>query len=265
MLRVRNPAVAGSFYPSNASELQTMIDDLLVEAGRDNPVASAPKAIVAPHAGYIYSGPVAASAYAALGNARDIVSRVVLLGPAHRVLLRGLALPESGAFATPLGCVPVDQAAVDVLSQLQQVSVSEEAHATEHSLEVHLPFLQCVLAHFQLVPLVVGGASAGQVAELLERLWGGKETLIVISSDLSHYHDYETARRLDRATSDVIERFAYEDLNFDQACGRIPLSGLLLAARARGMTERTVDLRNSGDTAGPRDEVVGYGAYLFYE
>jgi AmmeMemoRadiSam system protein B len=265
MSRIRNPAVAGSFYPSTPSELQGMIDDLLAEAGQNAPVLTAPKAIVAPHAGYIYSGPVAASAYAALRSARETVTRVVLLGPAHRVLLRGLALPESGAFATPLGCVSVDQAAVDVLSSLQQVCVSDEAHATEHSLEVHLPFLQCALAHFQLVPLVVGDASAGQVAELLERLWGGGETLIVISSDLSHYHDYETARRLDRTTSDVIEHFAYEDLNFDQACGRIPLSGLLLVARARGMTERTVDLRNSGDTAGPRDQVVGYGAYLFYE
>jgi AmmeMemoRadiSam system protein B len=256
------PAVAGAFYPANARALKTMIDELLatVEAYE---IGAPPKAIIAPHAGYVYSGPIAASAYARIRSARDQISRVVLLGPAHRVPLHGLALPASTAFATPLGDVAVDQEAVHAVSGLPQVRVFNEAHALEHSLEVHLPFLQRVLGEFQILPLVVGDASADEVAEALERVWGGPETLIVISSDLSHYHDYKTATQMDGATSDAIERLAYEELQFDQACGRVPVSGLLLAARRRGMKGKTIDLRNSGDTAGPRDQVVGYGAYVF--
>lgn len=265
MSKVRNAAVAGTFYPADARRLRTMVDELLDQAKPKAACPTPPKAIIVPHAGFIYSGPIAASAYVALYAARETISRVVLLGPAHRVFVRGLALPTSEAFATPLGVLSIDQVAVNALRQLPQVSMFDEAHALEHSLEVHLPFLQSVLTRFQLVPLVVGEASSQEVAEVLERVWGGSETLIVISSDLSHYHDYPTAQRMDHATSDAIERLAYEDIHFDQACGRIPMSGLLLEARKRGMTGHTIDLRNSGDTAGRHDEVVGYGAYVFHE
>lgn len=264
MSRIRNAAVAGKFYPSNGRELKAMVNELLAHA-RPNVCATPPKAIIAPHAGFIYSGPIAACAYVALEPAGETITRVVLLGPAHFVRVRGLALPASEAFATPLGTIPIDRAGVDALRALPQVSVADDPHATEHSLEVQLPFLQSVLIRFELVPLAVGDASAEQVAEVLECLWGGPETLIVISSDLSHYYDYETARGMDRATSDAIESLAHENIQRDQACGRIPVSGLLLEARRRGMTARTIDLRNSGDTAGPRHEVVGYGSFVFHE
>lgn len=265
MSQIRYPAVAGSFYPADADELKTMIDALLAEAGQGAVIPDTPKAVIAPHAGYIYSGPVAASAYVAVEKAGTTIDRVVLLGPAHRVRLRGLALPGVDAFATPLGVVSIDRAAVRALRGLPQVGVMAEAHAGEHSLEVHVPFLQTVLRNLTLVPLAVGDARAEEVAEVLECVWGDAETLIVISSDLSHYQDYETAERMDRATSAAIERLAYEDIQFDQACGRVPISGLLLEARKRSMTAQTIDLRNSGDTAGPRDQVVGYGAYVFHD
>ena len=222
-----------------------------------------PKAVIVPHAGYVYSGPVAAAAYALLAPARGVITRVVLLGPAHRVGFSGLALSSADHFATPLGRVPVDRAAVEQLSGLPQVQVLDAAHAHEHSLEVQLPFLQEVLCDFTVVPLVVGDAEPEEVGAVLDRLWGGPETLIVVSSDLSHYHDYETARRLDRATSQAVEALASEAIGHDQACGRNPIIGLLHVARKKGLTARTVDLRNSGDTAGARDRVVGYGAYVF--
>lgn len=260
MATVRSPAVAGTFYPANKDELHTMITGLLAEAS--GKTAATPKAVIAPHAGYIYSGSIAASAYARLVTAGADIRRVILLGPSHRVPLRGLAAPRSEVFATPLGDVPVDGEAITAISDLPQVQIMDEAHAIEHSLEVHLPFLQEVLEQFTLVPLVVGDASAEEVAEVLERLWGGPETLIVISSDLSHYYDYETARRMDAATREAIEQLRPEDIGFEQACGRIPVSGLLLAARRKGLHVETVDLRNSGDTAGPRDQVVGYGAWV---
>lgn len=263
MSQVRQPAVAGVFYPAEASELRAVIDAMLTQARDRYSGDIPPKAIIAPHAGYVYSGPIAATAYAGLVTMRDRITRVVLLGPSHRVPLYGLALPASAAFATPFGDVAVDREAAAQIRQLPQVSVFENAHSLEHSLEVHLPFLQTVLSDFTLVPLVVGDATTGEVAEVLDRLWGGSETLIVISSDLSHYHDYQTARQMDRATSDAIEHLAYERIHADQACGRIAVSGLLSAARRRGMHGKTIDLRNSGDTAGPRDQVVGYGAYIF--
>jgi len=258
---VRTPAVAGMFYPANAHKLRTMLNDFLKETKSYS--ENVPKAIIAPHAGYIYSGPVAASVYARLTAARDTINRVVLLGPSHRVPLRGLACSRMAYFATPLGNIPVDKAAIDEISTLPQVSTLEHAHAQEHSLEVQLPFLQAVLGDFSVIPLVVGEASPEQVGEVLEKLWGGEETLIVISSDLSHYHDYETAQKMDKLTSQAIENLRPEDIHYEQACGRIPLSGLLQVARARGMHAQTVDLRNSGDTAGPRNQVVGYGAYVF--
>ena len=264
MSQIRSPAVAGMFYPAEPDQLRGMIESMLAEAHPEAAIEVPPKAIIVPHAGYIYSGPVAASAYTGLTAVKEVITRVVLLGPAHRVPVRGLVLPASDAFATPLGIVSIDQEAVTKISALPQVRVFDDAHTLEHSLEVHLPFLQTVLSDFQLVPLVVGEATAEEVAQVLELLWGGPETLIVVSSDLSHYHDYQTAQQMDSATSDAIEHLAFENIRFDQACGRVPISGLLLTARKHGMHGRTIDLRNSGDTAGPRDQVVGYGAYVFH-
>lgn len=260
MTAVRNPAVAGMFYPAEPGKLQIMVGNFLTGTKAK---ASVPKAIIAPHAGYIYSGPVAASAYACIAPACDTVNRVVLLGPAHRVPFWGLALSSAGHFATPLGNVSIDKEGVAKISSLPQVQVFDQAHEQEHSLEVHLPFLQTVLDHFTLVPLAVGEASPEEVGGVLELLWGGPETLIVVSSDLSHYHDYETARRMDSATSRAIEELRSQDIKYDHACGRNPVNGLLYVARERGMKATTIDLRNSGDTAGPRDQVVGYGAYVF--
>ena len=259
MTRIRQPAVAGLFYPEAPAALHALLVQML-DAAADGP---APKAVIAPHAGYVYSGPVAASAYARLRDATGHIRRVVLLGPSHRVGFRGLAASSAEAFVTPLGSVAIDGEAVREALALPQVQTLDEAHATEHSLEVHLPFLQEVLGEFSLVPLVVGEASPEEVAQVLDLLWGGAETLIVVSSDLSHYHDYGTARDLDARTSRAIEEGRLQDIHYEDACGRNPISGLLYAARQHGLHGRTIDLRNSGDTAGPRDQVVGYGSYVF--
>lgn len=258
MASVRAPAVAGLFYPDDARVLDAEVRGYLAAADAAGP---APKAIIAPHAGYVYSGSVAASAHARLAAGRGVVSRVVLLGPAHRVPFTGLAASGARAFETPLGLVPVDIEAVKRVLALPQVAVLDDAHRMEHSLEVHLPFLQRVLDDFSVVPLVVGDATATEVAEVIEHLWGGAETVIVISSDLSHYHDYDTARRLDAATACAIEALRPDDISPGQACGRLAIQGLLRVARAHGLHAKTIDLRNSGDTAGRRDEVVGYGAW----
>lgn len=261
MHTARTPAVAGMFYPADARELRARVRALLAAA---EPAAGpAPKAVIAPHAGYIYSGPVAASIYARLIPARGRIRRVVLLGPAHRVAFDGLALSSATAFATPLGEIPLDTAATAQLFTLPQIRILDEAHRAEHSLEVQLPFLQEVLGDFTLIPLVVGDAAPEEVSEVIEALWGGDETLIVISSDLSHYHDYATARRLDAATSRAIESLRPQDIRYEDACGRNPVNGLLLCARRHGLCARMLDLRNSGDTAGTRDRVVGYGAFAF--
>ena len=259
---IRTPAVAGLFYPDDPRELRTQVDAFLDAVETAGPAS---KAIIAPHAGYIYSGPVAASVYARLRVARTRIRRVVLLGPSHRVGFQGIAMSEADAFDTPLGAITIDKTALAQIQHLPGVVVLERAHAQEHSLEVHLPFLQEVLDDFKLVPLVVGEAPPEQVGAVLNELWGGPETLIVISSDLSHYHDYRTAQRMDEATSQAIERLRFEDIGYHDACGRHPINGLLWLARQRGMHGQTVDLRNSGDTAGPRDQVVGYGAYVFDE
>ena len=260
MPRVRAPAVAGQFYPDAPDLLRASVRGYLRDA--THVPAASPKALIAPHAGYVYSGPIAGSAYARIEPLRDRIERVVLLGPAHRVFVRGLAAPEADFFETPLGSVPIDQDAIARIRALPQVGVSSDAHAFEHSLEVQLPFLQEVLGPFSLVPLVVGDATAEQVAEVLEQLWGGEETLIVVSSDLSHYHDYTTASRMDAATSRAIEALRPDAIDEDGACGRIPVQGLLLVAREHHLRAEAIDIRNSGDTAGPRDRVVGYGAYV---
>jgi AmmeMemoRadiSam system protein B len=260
----REPAVAGSFYPADPETLERLVRSQLAEARAVRKGdARPPKALIAPHAGYVYSGPVAASAYVEVEPLREHVQRVVLLGPSHRVPLRGLAASGAAFFATPLGRVPVDVEAVKRVAELPGVQILETPHQWEHSLEVHLPFLQCVLARFSLVPLSVGDATPEEVAEVLELLWDGPETLVVVSSDLSHYYDYETARRLDAETTRAIEALRPEDIGAESACGRVPARGLLLLARRLGLSVRTLDVRNSGDTAGPRDEVVGYGSWAF--
>lgn len=258
----RPPAVAGMFYPGDPATLARDVDDALAGA---HPLAGpSPKALIAPHAGYVYSGSIAASAYAALAPVRNSIRRVVLLGPCHRVAVRGLALPSADAFDTPLGRVPVDREAVAALAGLPQVVVSGAAHAQEHSLEVQLPFLQRMLREFAIVPLAVGDAHVDEVADVLDRLWGGPETLILISSDLSHYHRYDDAARIDRATATAI--LALDPaLDHEQACGATPIAGLLTVARRRGLTAELLDLRNSGDTAGDRSRVVGYAAFAFFE
>jgi AmmeMemoRadiSam system protein B len=249
------------FYPGDPLVLQQQLDAFLVD--RESGAAH-PKALIVPHAGYVYSGPVAASAYRLLSGMRGRITRVVLLGPAHRVAFKGLAATSMAYFSTPLGLVKIDRVATDALLALPQVRVIDEAHREEHSLEVQLPFLQAVLGDtFSLVPLVVGDTDARSVAEVIETSWDGDETLLLISSDLSHYHDYATAQHLDSATSRAIERLDPEAIDYEQACGRLPVSGLLLAARHHRLHARTLDLRNSGDTAGGRDRVVGYGAYAF--
>ena len=259
--KVRPAAVAGRFYPGDPVELRELIGVLLAQV--PPAMGPGPKALIAPHAGYLYSGPIAASAYARLIPAREVITRIVLLGPSHYVALKGLATSSAEGFATPLGKVPVDLEAVRQVRALPQVQELNEAHAREHSLEVQVPFLQAVLGRFTLVPLAVGEATPEEVSQVLEALWGGAETRFVISSDLSHYHDCETARRLDRATADAIEALKPAGIAEEGACGRIPIRGLLHSARGHRLRARTVDLRNSGDTAGPRDKVVGYGAFVF--
>lgn len=262
MNAVRKPAVAGYFYPAEASELRNEIGRLLAAAPQI--AAPAPKALIVPHAGYVYSGPIAAQAYARLARTAGRIRRVVLLGPAHRVAVRGLALPQASRFATPLGEVALDQEAMAALSTLPQVVASDAAHAQEHSLEVHLPFLQTVLGEFSLVPLVAGRATPAEVAGVLERVWGGPETLIVVSSDLSHYLPYDAAREMD---ADSVQRMLRLDarLDHEQACGATPVNGLLAFASTRGLDAELLDLRNSGDTAGDKSRVVGYASLAFYE
>jgi AmmeMemoRadiSam system protein B/AmmeMemoRadiSam system protein A len=264
MASIRPAAVAGLFYPGERGALAAEVQGLLGAVDRPAPRLHFPKALIVPHAGYIYSGAVAAHAYDQLSGARDIVRRVVLLGPAHRVAVRGLAAPRADLFQTPLGLIPVDGAALRALEDLPQVVQSDPAHALEHSLEVQLPFLQTLLGEFSLVPLAVGMASVGEVAEVLERLWGGEETLLVISTDLSHYLAYDEARALDAATLARIAACA-SDIDHDEACGATPLNGLLASARRRSLEVCLLAACNSGDTAGDRDRVVGYSSFGLYQ
>ncbi len=248
MQSIRQPAVAGTFYPDQAPQLAAEVSRLLAGAAP----GPAPKALIAPHAGYIYSGPIAASIFRRVQGAK--VARVVLLGPAHYELLEGLALPDALSFATPLGKVPIEEA---------PFARNARAHAREHSLEVEVPFLQVALGEFTLVPLAVGEASPEEVAQAIDTLWGGAETLVVISSDLSHYLPYQEARAADAATAKEI--LALGRVGHRDACGAAPVNGLLFSARRRGLRAELVDLRNSGDTAGDKGRVVGYGAFAFYQ
>ena len=256
-MKARRAAVAGMFYPADTAVLERTVSELLAAATASGDGA---KAIIAPHAGYQYSGLTAACAYRLLEGRRKLIRRVVLLGPAHRVYLRGMALPSADTFTTPLGEVPIDADAVERALGLPGTQISDEAHADEHSLEVHLPFLQTVLDDFQIVPIVVGVCPAHEVESVLGALWGGEETLIVVSSDLSHFHSYDTARAIDARTTARIEA-REATLHGEDACGAYAVNGLLLAATSHGLQVRTLDTRNSGDTAGDKSRVVGYGAY----
>ncbi|HYA65722.1 MAG TPA: AmmeMemoRadiSam system protein B [Burkholderiaceae bacterium] len=264
MSAVRPAAVAGMFYPETPSTLAADVRAYLAKVAVPGKDAARPKALIVPHAGYVYSGPIAAAAYKRLAAQADVIRRVVLFGPTHRVAVQGLALPSAQSFATPLGIVDVDAAAAAQALTLPQVCKSDAAHALEHCLEVQLPFLQTVLRSFHIVPFAVGDATGAQVAEVIEMLWNGAETLIVVSSDLSHYHRYSEARALDRATADAVLGLS-ATLHGEQACGATPINGLLLAARRRGLQPELIDLRNSGDTAGDKSRVVGYASFAFSE
>jgi AmmeMemoRadiSam system protein B len=241
-----------------SSTIHAFLDQAPIEEG------PAPKALIVPHAGYIYSGPVAASAYARLQPYRHRYTRVILLGPCHRVAFTGLASSGADVFRTPLGDVPVDKAAFAGLD-LPDVKVFDATHRFEHSLEVHLPFLQTVLDSFSLLPLVVGDAAPETVARVIDALWGGPETLIVISSDLSHYLTYDQARAIDGSTCEAIENLQAHNIDHHRACGATPIGGLLIATKRHGLKVITLDLRNSGDTAGDKNQVVGYGSWIFLE
>jgi AmmeMemoRadiSam system protein B len=260
---IRPAAVAGQFYPHDERVLRTQLAELLSTAVALE-AAPSPKAIIVPHAGYIYSGPVAASAYALLAPLRQRIRRVVMLGPTHRVAVRGFALPAAQAFATPLGEVPLSRADWLALQARDDVVVDDHPHALEHCLEVQLPFLQVCLERFEIVPVLVGDMSMQATANLIESLWGGPETLILISSDLSHYLGYREAQWSDRAAVEqVLELRA--GLDHEQACGATPINGLLIAARQHHLQAHLLDLRNSGDTAGDRSQVVGYTSIAFCE
>jgi MEMO1 family protein len=258
-MNTRAPAVAGTFYPGEPGPLAAAVDGFLAAAHADP--SAPPKAVIAPHAGYVYSGPIAGSAYQAFASRGDSVSRVIVVGPSHRVSFSGLAVSSAHGFVTPLGTLNVDRDAVQSLLKNQLVNENDRAHAYEHSLEVHLPFVQRVFPRALLVPLLAGDDDYARVADVLDHLWGGDETAIVISSDLSHYLDYASACRTDRETAETIVARDVGAVDFNQACGATPINGLLQAAAARNLALHTLDLRNSGDTAGPRDQVVGYGAF----
>jgi AmmeMemoRadiSam system protein B len=265
-VKVRRPAVAGQFYAGHAAQLRAEVAELLASAPAY--CAASPKArikaLIVPHAGYVYSGRVAATAFAPLRD-HAAIERVVVIGPAHYVPVRGIAIPTADAFETPLGRLPVDHAALAAISDMSFVIGADDPHAPEHALEVELPFLQALLRRFAVVPLLVGDVAPINVADVLRRLWGGPETLIVVSSDLSHYHDYDTARRLDAATADAIERHDWGHLGPNDACGFLPIAGLLIEAARRGLRAQRLSLCNSGDAAGGRDRVVGYGAWILEE
>ena len=260
MSATRPAAVAGRFYPDDPARLQRVVRSHLEQGDAEGEL---PKALIAPHAGFIYSGDTAGHAFAPLARGAQNIDRVVLIGPSHHVGFTGMAISSADAFETPLGQVPVDQAARHTLVDKGLVAILDEPHEKEHSLETHLPFLQEVLDDFQVVPIVVGRAGGEDVAELLEELWGGEETVVSISSDLSHFHTYEQARQIDRRTCEAIEQMQPAAIDREQACGRIGIQGLLIAATRHDLGVETLDLRNSGDTAGSRDRVVGYGAWAF--
>ncbi len=262
-MKIQEPSVAGMFYPADDKELSASVDMLLAEV-KTSDDASIPKAIIAPHAGYVYSGSIAASAYASWQPIANMVKTVIVMAPSHKIAFNALATSSKDAFLTPLGEVVLAKDKISMALELEQVIEFDEAFVGEHALEVHLPFLQKVFGKFKLVPFVVGNADAHEVAEVLELLWGDDTNRIVISSDLSHFLDYSTAKQKDQNTTESIETLNPQGIQHDDACGRNPIKGLLLAAKNHQMRVKTLDLRNSGDTAGDKSRVVGYGAYGFY-
>lgn len=259
---VRPPAVAGLFYPGQPGALRSTLEELLGAAEQASAEDRPPKALIVPHAGYVYSGPVAAVAYAQLRAQRNRIRRVVLLGPTHRVAVRGVAIPDADGFATPLGTVGLDRDLLARLEGLPNVVRSRAAHAAEHSLEVQLPFLQTVLDDFTVVPLAVGSVAEQALAAVLDEVWGDEATVIIVSSDLSHYHTYDDARAIDRATVHRILALAGR-LDHEQACGATPINAALAIMRRKGLRPRLLAMCNSGDTAGDRMRVVGYCAVAF--
>lgn len=260
-MKVRPPAVAGTFYPADPGVLRSTVEDELAAASARLPAGPVPKAVIVPHAGYVYSAPIAASAYARVLAGRGTISRVVLLGPAHRVPVRGVAAPSADAFATPLGVVRVDTAGRDALAGAGLAVVGDDVHAPEHSLEVQLPFLQVALGDVAVLPLAVGDADPALIAGVLDAVWGGEETLVVVSSDLSHYLDHASATKVDRRTATAIVARQPDRLGRHDACGVRPVQGLLTAALRHGLVVELLDLRTSADTAGGPERVVGYGAF----
>ena len=248
------------FYSDKPQELVAAVKSYVSEA-KPPAQAKPPKAVVAPHAGFIYSGPIAGTAYAALAERGQDIERIVLVGPAHRVAFPGVAASSAGAFDTPLGPVSVDRAAVDLLLKEGWAREFERAHENEHSLEVQLPFIKQVCPNARIVPLLAGDYEWRKVEGALSMLWGDEETAVVVSSDLSHYHDYTTAQQLDADTAKTVERLGAGQIDHEQACGATCINALLSIAAAKGMACTTLDLRNSGDTAGPHNRVVGYGAF----
>jgi AmmeMemoRadiSam system protein B len=266
---IRPPAVASMFYPGGTAELRNAVQNYLSNAGTEEDVPKLKKGetaelrtLIVPHAGYIYSGKIAASAYRLLEQNQNQFKRVLLLGPAHRVWLEGAAFPEADAFQTPLGEITLDKELIEkMLAEFSWISVSDEAHAEEHCLEVQLPFLQETLGEFKLLPLVVGDAKTELLAALIQQFSEDTETLIVISTDLSHFHDYQTAREIDARTANAIELLEQNRISTEDACGAYPLRGALLAASQNQWNVHRLGLCNSGDTAGDRGRVVGYGAW----
>lgn len=261
MRTVRQPAVSGTFYPDDPDQLRSLVREFI----RTDPTDSkSPKAIIAPHAGYVYSGRVAGIAYAQLTNDKDIIRRVVLIGPSHRKSFSGIALTSADQFESPLGTIAIDKKTNLLLSELPFAQIDDSAHENEHCLEVHLPFIQEALTNTTLVPIVVGQATTEEIMELIKAVWDPPETIVVISSDLSHYLSYDDAKQFDDETSEILERLEWTKLTHERACGASPICGLLHFAEINGLTAKTLALQNSGDTAGPKDNVVGYGAYAIY-
>lgn len=261
MHKIKKPAVAGAFYPDEPDILNNMVEhlfDAITWAG------SSPKAIIAPHAGYIYSGIAAACAYQCL-EMMPYIKNIILVGPSHYIAFNGVAYSDYDTFITPLGELFVNTNLIQQIAKLPATQHFNDAFSREHCLEVQFPFLQKKLNEFTIVPLLVSGANKQTVASVLEALWGDKETLVIISSDLSHYHDYLTAQQLDSETSQAIVNLDADNIKEDSACGRIAIRGLLHLAKQKKMQAKKILQINSGDTAGDKQRVVGYGAYHFFE
>jgi len=266
--KIRHPAVASMFYPGKPADLLNSVRKYLSDADAEQSTVkfkndeNSVRALIVPHAGYIYSGKIAASAYQLLQRNKYHFKRVLLLGPAHRLCLQGAAFPNEEVFETPLGSIILDKTRMKKLAaEFSWISFNEKAHAEEHSLEVQLPFLQETIADFELLPLVVGEMDSLQIAEMIQQFSTDLETLIVISTDLSHFHNYQTAYEKDALTANAIELLEPQKISSEDACGVYPLRGALVAALQNKWKIHRMGLCNSGDTTGDYGRVVGYGAW----